>query len=161
MTPCKAFLTSKEIRSLAQRSDLWGAALLLHCWAVILWWPNVVTFAVAIMVIGSRQLGRAILMHEVAHTALFRTRRLIEFAGVWLCGAPVLADLASYRHYHPVHHRLTQTDKDPDLRLSKPFPTIPASPRRKLIRDITGQADKMTLARGYAEVLRTAASRPA
>lgn len=146
MTPGKAFLTSEEIRSLSGRSDLWGAALLLHCWGLILgalalflWWPTPLTFVLAVMVIGSRQLGLAILMHEAAHNALFRNRTLNEFAGVWLCGAPILADLASYRHYHLMHHRHTQTDKDPDLRLSKPFPTTRASLRRKLFRDITGQ----------------------
>ncbi|GGF66242.1 Fatty acid desaturase [Mameliella alba] len=146
MTPGKAFLTTEEIRSLSARSDLWGAALLLHCWALILgalavflWWPNALTFVLAVMVIGSRQLGLAILMHEAAHNALFKSRKLNEFAGVWLCGAPILADLASYRHYHLMHHRHTQTEQDPDLRLSKPFPTTRASLRRKLIRDITGQ----------------------
>ncbi len=146
MTPGKAFLTTEEIRSLSARSDLWGVALLAHCWALILgalalflWWPNVLTFLLALMVIGSRQLGLAILMHEAAHNALFKSRRLNAFAGVWLCGAPILADLASYRHYHLMHHRHTQTEKDPDLRLSKPFPTTRASLRRKLIRDITGQ----------------------
>ncbi|MDD9731572.1 fatty acid desaturase family protein [Mameliella sp. AT18] len=146
MTPGKAFLTTEEIRSLSARSDLWGAVLLLHCWALILgalgvflWWPNALTFVLAVMVIGSRQLGLAILMHEAAHNALFKSRKLNEFAGVWLCGAPILADLASYRHYHLMHHRHTQTEKDPDLRLSKPFPTTRASLRRKLIRDITGQ----------------------
>ncbi|WP_300532862.1 fatty acid desaturase family protein [uncultured Mameliella sp.] len=146
MTPGKAFLTTEEIRSLSARSDLWGVALLAHCWSLILgalalflWWPNVLTFLLALMVIGSRQLGLAILMHEAAHNALFKSRRLNAFAGVWLCGAPILADLASYRHYHLMHHRHTQTEKDPDLRLSKPFPTTRASLRRKLIRDITGQ----------------------
>ncbi|WP_420326957.1 fatty acid desaturase family protein [Mameliella sp.] len=146
MTPGKAFLTTEEIRSLSARSDLWGAALLAHCWGLILgalalflWWPGVLTFVLAFMVIGSRQLGLAILMHEAAHNALFKSRKLNEFAGVWLCGAPILADLASYRHYHLMHHRHTQTEQDPDLRLSKPFPTTRASLRRKLIRDITGQ----------------------
>ncbi|MGP6087821.1 fatty acid desaturase family protein [Antarctobacter jejuensis] len=120
--------------------------MLLHCWGLILLsvvlflsWPNVVTFVLAFMVIGSRQLGLAILMHEAAHNALFKSRRLNEFAGAWLCGAPILADLGAYRHYHLMHHRHTQTENDPDLRLSKPFPTTRASLRRKLIRDITGQ----------------------
>ena len=73
MTPGKTFLTTEEIRSLSARSDLWGVALLAHCWALILgalalflWWPNVLTFLLALMVIGSRQLGLAILMHEAA-----------------------------------------------------------------------------------------------
>ncbi|MBP0483158.1 fatty acid desaturase family protein [Sagittula salina] len=146
MTPGRAYLSSDEIRALSQRSNLWGVALVVHAWGLILgsvWvftlWPNLLTFVLAVIVIGSRQLGLAILMHEAAHNALFRSRAWNEWAGTWLCGAPILADLASYRHYHLKHHRYTQTDDDPDLVLSKPFPTTRASLRRKLIRDVTGQ----------------------
>ncbi|WP_425074313.1 fatty acid desaturase family protein [Sagittula sp. S175] len=146
MTPGKAFLSSEEIRSLSRRSDLLGWALVIHAWGLIfgsVWlftlWPNVLTCLLAVIVIGSRQLGLAILMHEAAHNALFRTRKLNEWVGAWLCGRPILADLASYRHYHLQHHRHTQNDKDPDLKLSKPFPTTRASLRRKLLRDLTGR----------------------
>lgn len=146
MTPGKAFLTPEEIRPLAQRSDLWGALLLLHCWGVIAaalalfaLWPNPLTFLVAVVLIGSRQLGLAILMHEAAHSALFRNRALNEWAGEWLCGRPILADMLEYRRYHLKHHRFTQTEEDPDLTLSRPFPCTRASLLRKLWRDISGQ----------------------
>ena len=153
MTPGKAYLTTEEIRPLAQRSNLMGAVLVLHCWGMIVLavalfalLPNPVTFLLAIMIIGSRQLGLAILMHEAAHNALFKSRRLNEFAGEWLCGRPILAELAAYRHYHLTHHRFTQTDKDPDLVLSSKFPTSHASLRRKFTRDITGQTGIKQLA---------------
>lgn len=153
MTPGKAYLTSDEIRPLAARSNLMGVWLLVHCWgtialAVLLFalWPNPLTFILAVMVIGSRQLGLAILMHDAAHSALFRTRALNEFVGEWLCGRPILAELASYRHYHLTHHRFTQTDKDPDLVLSSKFPTTRASLLRKFGRDLTGQTGIKQLA---------------
>ena len=146
MTPGKRYLGSDEIRRLAARSDTAGTLLVLHCWAVISGavalfavWPNPLTFVLAVMLIGSRQLGLAILMHEAAHNALFKNRRVNEFVGEWLCGRPILAELASYRHYHLTHHRHTQTDRDPDLALSSKFPTTRASLRRKFIRDLTGQ----------------------
>ncbi len=146
MRHAKRFFSPEEIRALSARSDLMGALLLLHCWGLIvgavalaLWAPNPLTWALAIMVVGSRQLGLAILMHDAAHNALFRTRRLNDWAGDWLCGRPILADLAAYRRYHLKHHRHAQTEADPDLALSKPFPTTWASLRRKFIRDITGQ----------------------
>ena len=146
MTPGKNYLTSEEIRPLAERSDLMGGWLVLHCWGTIALavtifgiWPNVVTFALAVMVIGSRQLGLAILMHEAAHNALFKSRKWNDIAGEWLCGRPILAELAAYRHYHLTHHRFTQTDKDPDLVLSSKFPTSRASLRRKFTRDLTGR----------------------
>lgn len=146
MTHVKRFFSSDVIRPLARRSDLWGIWLVAHCWGVIALavalytlWPNALTFVAAVILIGSRQLGLAILMHEAAHRALFRSGRANEFAGEWLCGRPILADLFEYRTYHLKHHRYTQTDKDPDLRLSAPFPTTKASMRRKLWRDISGQ----------------------
>lgn len=146
MTPGKAYLTTDEIKPLAQRSDLMGAWLILHCFAIIAlavvlfaFLPNPVTFLLAVMLIGSRQLGLAILMHEAAHNALFKTRWLNELAGEWLCGRPILAELAAYRRYHLTHHRFTQSDKDPDLPLSAKFPTTRASLRRKFLRDLTGQ----------------------
>ena len=152
-TPGKAWMTSEEIRPLAERSDLIGALLVAHCWAVIgaalalfALWPNPLTALIAVMVIGSRQLGLAILMHDAAHNALFRSRRLNDIIGEWLCGRPILAELATYRHYHLTHHRHTQTDKDPDLILSRKFPTPRASLRRKFLRDLTGQTGVKQLA---------------
>lgn len=146
MTPGKAYLSSAEIRPIAARSDRVGLWLLVHCWGVITGavamfalWPNAVTFMLAVLIIGSRQLGLAILMHEGAHSALFRTRRWNEIAGDWMCGRPIMAELHAYRHYHLTHHRFTQTDKDPDLVLSAKFPTTHASLRRKFLRDLSGR----------------------
>lgn len=141
-----SFFSAQEIRRYARRSDWKGAWLVAHCWGMIalamalfVWWPNPLTFLVALMIIGSRQLGLAILMHEAAHNALFKSPRLNEWVGEWLCARPVLADLEGYRRYHLKHHRHTQSPEDPDLVLSKPFPTTKASLGRKFWRDITGQ----------------------
>ncbi|MEM9062343.1 MAG: fatty acid desaturase family protein [Pseudomonadota bacterium] len=146
MTPGKDVFTTQEIRALARRSDWMGAALVLHCWGVILaavllfaWYPSVLTFVLAVMLIGSRQLGFAILMHEGAHVALFKTRRINEWVSQWLCARPILAEMTSYRTYHLTHHRFTQTEKDPDLPLSAKFPTTRDSLKRKFTRDLTGQ----------------------
>ena len=163
MTPGKTYLTTEDIRPLAARSDAMGAWLIFHCWSVIalavalFWWmPNPLTFVLAVMIIGSRQLGLAILMHDAAHNALFKTRWLNEWVGEWLCGRPILAELAAYRHYHLTHHRFTQTDKDPDLALSSKFPTSRASLRRKFIRDLTGQTGVKQLAGQIAMSIRLA-----
>lgn len=145
MTTARTVFTPDEIRRLSTRSDSMGAYLVLHAWALIIgamalfvWLPNPITFLVAVMVIGGRQLGLAILMHDAAHGLLFRTRRLNEFAGQWLCAFPVGTDLHLYRPYHLKHHRHTQQEDDPDLVLSAPFPISRASLKRKIWRDITG-----------------------
>ena len=163
MTPGKAFMTSEEIRPLAERSDIKGAYLVAHAWAMIALavvlfalFPNVVTFVLAIAIVGSRQLGLAILMHEAAHNALFRNRRLNDRIGEWACARPILADLPNYRQYHLTHHRHTQTDKDPDLPLSQKFPTTKASLKRKFLRDITGRTGLKQFASQVAASIRMA-----
>ena len=91
------------------------------------------------MIVGTRQLGLAILMHEAAHGGLHSNKTINEWVGQWLCAVPVGADLASYRAYHLQHHKFTQQPEDPDLSLSAPFPISKDSYRRKAIRDLTGQ----------------------
>ena len=146
MAAGKDYLTPEEIRPIAERSDLMGFALIAHCWGIIFgavalfaWYPSVVTFLLAVMLIGSRQLGFAVLMHEAAHRALFRSKWLNENLGQWLCARPIMAEMTSYRAYHLTHHKYTQTEKDPDLPLSAKFPTTRDSLQRKFTRDLTGQ----------------------
>src|SRR3546814_10596515 len=74
-----------------------------------------------------------------AHGALHPNRKLNNFLGQWLTGAAVGSDLIAYRTYHLQHHKYTQQPEDPDLSLSKPFPTTRASLWRKVLRDLTGQ----------------------
>jgi len=136
--------TPSEWTPFQTRSAWAGPLLVAHCWVVI-----VLSVAVGIvipwliplcvMVIGTRQLGLAILMHEAAHGGLSKTGRLNDFLGHWLCAVPIGASLNAYRPYHLTHHRFAQQAEDPDLMLSAPFPVSPASLRRKLIRDLTGQ----------------------
>ena len=163
MTPGKNFLESSQIRKLARRSDRMGLWLTVHCWGVIALavmlfatLPNPVTFLLAVLVIGSRQLGLAILMHEAAHNALFKSRRINDFVGEWMCGRPILAELPAYRHYHLLHHRFTQTDQDPDLHLSAKFPTTKASMKRKFLRDLTGQTGIKAVVSQFVFALRLA-----
>ncbi len=135
-----------ELASVRARSDVLGMLCVLHAWAVIglamaayALWPNPLTFLAAVIVIGSRQLGLAILMHDAAHGVLMKTRALNEWAGQWLCAYPTMGEMIAYRHYHLVHHRRTQQADDPDLSLSAKFPITRESFKRKMIRDLTGQ----------------------
>lgn len=163
MTPGKQYLSSDEIRPLAARSDVMGYVLVAHAYGVIALalalfsiWPNILTLLLAIMIIGSRQLGLAILMHDAAHSALFKTRSLNEFFGIYVCGAPILAEMLGYRHYHLTHHRNTQQEGDPDLVLSRPFPTTRRSLIRKFLRDLSGQTGLKLLMRQIATHFRLA-----
>ena len=142
----RAVFTPQEWSGLTSRSPWRGLWLVAHCWgtivasvALVAIWPNPLTWLIAVMIVGTRQLGLAILMHEAAHGGLHANKWVNEFLGQWLCAVPVGADLSSYRSYHLQHHRFTQQPEDPDLSLSAPFPITAESYRRKAIRDLTGQ----------------------
>jgi fatty acid desaturase len=142
----KDFFAAEEWAALSRRSSWRGLFLVAHCWATIIAagalvviWPNPLTLILAVMVIGARQLGLAILMHDAAHAALHKHLSINDWVATWLCGAPVGASLQNYRPYHLTHHKFAQQPEDPDLGLSAPFPITPVSLRRKMIRDLTGQ----------------------
>ncbi|MFN2425830.1 MAG: fatty acid desaturase family protein [Candidatus Binatia bacterium] len=138
--------TREEIRELLEFDDRRAWASVVVNWAfvfgsmaMVAQWPNPLTIVVALFVIGGRQLGMSILMHEAAHRTLFRNRALNDWAGNWLAAYPVWADLAPYRPYHLKHHAKNWTKDDPDLDLVTPFPITRSSLRRKILRDLSGQ----------------------
>ena len=101
-------------------------------------YPNVLTFLVALVIIGSRQFALAVLAHDAAHNLLFANNKMNDWAGQWFCAYPVFQDNRVYRPYHLKHHRHTETEDDPDLVLSSPFPITKRSFIRKVFRDLTG-----------------------
>jgi fatty acid desaturase len=140
-----ALFTRDEIRVLAAASDAAGWWAVVSIWAVILATfaalalvPTGWMFALAVFILGGRQLALAILMHEASHYTLFRTRRLNDFAGDWLGGRYIWLDVKRYRVHHTLHHAKTGTEGDPDASLVRPFPATRASVARKLARDLTG-----------------------
>src|SRR5262249_53842644 len=142
----QAVLTREELGELTRMRDWrtwasialdWG--LVGASFALVAAWPNPLTVVVALLVIGARQLGFAVLMHEAAHGTLLRNRRLNDWVGNWLCAYPVWSDITPYRPYHLAHHAKNWTAEDPDLGLANPFPITHASLRRKVWRDLSGQ----------------------
>ena len=141
----KEILKEDEIEFLKKKDDKTGSLLILHAWFVILLcvliyslFPNIVTFFLAVILIGGRQLGLAILMHEGAHGLINNKIKTNDFISQWFCAFPVWLDTYGYRHYHLSHHRHTQKENDPDLSLSKPFPISKMSFLRKVLRDLSG-----------------------
>jgi fatty acid desaturase len=106
--------------------------------ALFFFYPNVITFLVALVIIGSRQFALAVLAHDAAHNLLFANNKVNDWAGQWFCAYPIFQDNRVYRPYHLKHHRHTETDDDPDLVLSSPFPITKRSFIRKVFRDLTG-----------------------
>lgn len=138
-------LTKAEMRLLSRQSDAMGWWLVAHCWGVIAlaaWLyaiaPSVLTALIAVIIVGGRQLGLAILMHEASHGMLFKSRRLNDWLGQALIAWPVVIDMTLYRKRHMAHHRFTRTEKDPENFLYTPFPVTRGSMARKILRDLTG-----------------------
>ena len=112
---------------------------ILAAMALFFYFPNVLTFLLSVIVIGSRQFALAVLAHDGAHNLLFSNEKINDFVSQWFCAFPLFSDNRPYRPYHLAHHRFTESENDPDLSLSAPFPITKASFRRKVIRDLTGQ----------------------
>ena len=138
-------LDSSQIKNLRTKSSLMGTLLVAHAWLVIFsllfiytLFPSFILYLVVITLIAGRQLGLAILMHEGAHGLIANNVRFNNYISQFFCAFPMAVDTYDYRHYHLKHHRHTQTEDDPDLVLSKPFPITKSSFIRKMLRDLTG-----------------------
>lgn len=142
----EAYLTKEERKTLLQKND-WKAfwSIIIHwtwiavAFAGVYWWPNVLSVILALFVLGGKQLACSILMHDTSHHAVFRHKGLNDFVGKWLGAYPVVQDMLRYRPYHWQHHVSVGTAEDPDILLTRGYPTSKASLFRKLFRDLSGQ----------------------
>lgn len=139
------FLSREQIREFTTPSTAQGLWVVLKTWlviaaafALVAWQTNPITILLAVVVLGSRQLSLAIIMHEGAHKTLVSPRWLNEFLGQWFGAAAIAQDMHLYRVHHMKHHGRTGHDDDPDLRLAAGFPVTKASMRRKIFRDLNG-----------------------
>ncbi|MEZ5501285.1 MAG: fatty acid desaturase family protein [Halioglobus sp.] len=140
------YLTREEVAYFTAKSDWQAWRLVLGNWLAIAAifataaaWPNPLTITVAIVLLAGRQLALSVLMHDCGHRTLFRTARLNDVVGQWLCALPVMNDQPAYARGHLEHHRKAGSREDPDLRNYQDYPVSRASFRRKVIRDLTGQ----------------------
>ena len=139
-------LSKEQLKEIREKKDWINVVSISMNWLQILaamalffYFPNVLTFLLSVIVIGSRQFALAVLAHDGAHNLLFSNEKINDFVSQWFCAFPLFSDNRPYRPYHLAHHRFTESENDPDLSLSAPFPITKASFRRKVIRDLTGQ----------------------
>ncbi len=158
------YLTKEEVQYFTRKSDIRGFRVLLSNWfyifaifTVVYLFPNPVTILLSIILIGGRQLGLAILMHECGHRTLFKTPELNDKLGQWFCAMPVMSNQPLYAAGHLRHHQLAGTIDDPDLNNYKDFPVEAESFKRKIWRDIKGETG-MKLIKAVASGVQTAFS---
>ncbi|MEM6300118.1 MAG: fatty acid desaturase family protein [Pseudomonadota bacterium] len=155
----KDYLSREELADFCTRSDWRGGWLVLQNWLIIIAiftvsavWTNPFTLFIAVVLLGGRQLGLAVLMHEAGHKTLFKTPRLNQTVGQWFGAYPILADCDAYGASHREHHRLAGTHDDPDLPNYEKYPISLASFRRKFTRDVTGRTGSKLLASALSGV---------
>src|SRR4030088_1257240 len=92
-------MTEQELIEVRTRSTWKSVALIAHAWTLILGsiamvavWPNPLTFVLAVAMIGSRQLGLAILMHDGAHGCLSADEKSNLALSQWFCAYPIFAE---------------------------------------------------------------------
>lgn len=112
-------------------------------WATAMYSGHWEVYAVAIVVIGTRQHALGILMHDGAHYRLLRSRRMNNLVSDWFLGFPLVISTSLYRATHFAHHRWVNTDKDPDKRAAERlkdwhWPRSKASAAWVLLRDALG-----------------------
>ena len=146
MPPVGDYLNNQERSELVKKNDLlalfWILKHIFICTAafsLVYYIPNPLTIIVALCILGGRQLACAVLMHDAGHHSMFSNNRLNKWVGNWLGGYLVFQDVEKYGNYHLEHHLHTGLDEDPDILLTRGYPTSRSSMYRKVIRDLTGQ----------------------
>ncbi|MGI9344955.1 MAG: fatty acid desaturase family protein [Gammaproteobacteria bacterium] len=137
-TQIQELKTLKPWRTWAVLLSIWGT-IGLAC-AAVAFHPEFWVIFLAVVLIGNRQFALSILMHEAAHRLLFNNPKNNDRIGQWLCSFPIMLDVRPYRSVHAQHHLHTETSQDPDLHLSRRWPTSRSSLTRKILRDLSGIA---------------------
>ncbi len=91
------------------------------------WHP--VLYLVAVMIIGARQAGiGSVALHDGVHRMLSRNRRLNDLLGRSMCATvctSILMGFDPYRESHFAHHRVANTERDPDVWIVDKFYSMP------------------------------------
>jgi len=146
IVPAAAYLSREERQQLMQKSAaLAWRSILLHyslialAFTIAYQFPNPLIILASLLLLGGQQLACAILMHDTAHHAVFPSKKWNDIVGQWLGAYPIFNSMAAYRPYHFKHHLTNGLAEDPDLLLTRGYPTTKKSMMRKFFRDLSGQ----------------------
>ena len=114
---------SLQAKHLGRLSPLRSAVELLSTWLQIAaiigayamlqtWWA----FVAAFVLVGTRQYGLLILLHDAFHTLLHPRRSINDMVGLWLIAAPCGLSYFNSRCLHLLHRQnFGKGEKDPDF----------------------------------------------
>ena len=143
--PAHKYLNREERKALFLKNDFKAAfeiavhwAWIIGALAVIYYFPHPLIIVFSLFILGGKQLACAILMHDASHKSVFKNPRINDLVGQYLGAYPIFQNLVKYRSYHLSHHVNTGLEDDPDLLLTRGYPTSRWSMLRKVLRDLTG-----------------------
>lgn len=138
-------MSHEEIRFFSRKSNVHATWMLLFNWgtivaifAMVAVWTNPLTILLAIILMGGRQMGLGVIMHECGHGTFFQKWSHNRFIGQWLAAAFLCDNAKRYRVVHGKHHRSGGTKDDPDLKNYEYYAVPGSSFARKVLRDLTG-----------------------
>ena len=112
----KTVFSPEEWSYLTSRSSLRGLWLVAHAWgtivaaiALVSLWPNPLTWLIAVMIVGTRQLGLAILMHDGAHGSFSKYKWVNLLAAFSLNILGGNSFMWNMKH-NVIHHAYTNVD---------------------------------------------------
>ncbi len=144
LVPAHKYLTKEECKMLLEKNDykalieislhwIW----IIFAFLLVYFWTHPFTIIISLFILGGKQLACAILMHDASHKAVLSDSKLNDIVGQYLGAYPIMQNLKNYRGYHMSHHLNTGLDDDPDLLLTRGYPTTRNSMIRKFLRDLT------------------------
>ncbi|SVA81341.1 uncharacterized protein METZ01_LOCUS134195, partial [marine metagenome] len=100
-------LSKEQLKEIREKKDWINVVSISLNWlqiifsmALFFYFPNVLTFLLAVIIIGSRQFALAVLAHDGAHNLLFSNEKINDFVSQWFCAFPLFSDNRPYRPYH-------------------------------------------------------------
>jgi fatty acid desaturase len=115
---------TRDMAVVSTRLVAYNLVYLVFTWAIaigaitVFWrFPAWYTFALAFVVVSSRQQALLNCEHECVHRKLFPGRRANVIVGTYLCAAPVGSPFNVAKARHLAHHRLLCSPEDPDRAL--------------------------------------------
>jgi len=141
----------EKAKQLSKVDNLKGAWAVARQWVMIsifvtaaLWFGHWLVYAVAILVLATRQHALGVLMHDASHYRLFSSRWANEFVGNVACALPIGLMVSRYRAEHTQHHRDPNTENDPYWLMFQSNPRDWSWPKRPvralivLLKDFAG-----------------------
>lgn len=98
-------------------------------------------YALAVLVVGTRQHALAVLAHDGAHLHVTRIQWLNDAVTSVFCFWPLGVGLHGWRKFHFKHHRTVGTPDDPELQIKRKYPkrwSPETNQRRQFLADILG-----------------------